>query len=116
MATPRDRSTAVRPALVPAHVVPNMGRYWLWNALVWRSGPMASYETDSIDPIDSTDQSDKSDRTDPTWWRKAVVYQVYPRSFADGNGDGVGDLPGLLARLPYLRQLGVDAIWISPWY
>jgi alpha-glucosidase len=50
------------------------------------------------------------------WWHDAVVYQVYPRSFADGNGDGVGDLPGVTARLPYLRGLGVDAVWISPFY
>ena len=53
---------------------------------------------------------------DPDWWRDAVVYQVYPRSFADSNGDGVGDLTGLQARLPYLVDLGVDAVWISPWY
>ena len=52
----------------------------------------------------------------PNWWRDAVVYQVYPRSFADGNGDGVGDLPGLISRLPHLAELGVDALWISPWY
>lgn len=50
------------------------------------------------------------------WWRTAVIYQVYLRSFADGNGDGIGDLPGLRARLPYLAGLGVDAIWITPWY
>jgi alpha-glucosidase len=48
------------------------------------------------------------------WWRTAVIYQVYPRSFADGNGDGVGDLPGITAHLPALRTLGVDAIWLSP--
>ena len=54
--------------------------------------------------------------TDPDWWRTAVVYQVYPRSFADSNGDGVGDLGGLLSRLPYLAELGVDAIWLSPFY
>ncbi|WP_152360776.1 glycoside hydrolase family 13 protein [Microlunatus speluncae] len=53
--------------------------------------------------------------SDP-WWRSAVVYQVYPRSFADGSGDGVGDLAGLRERLPYLAALGVDAIWINPWY
>ena len=51
-----------------------------------------------------------------TWWRGAVVYQVYLRSFADGNGDGLGDLAGLRSRLPYLVDLGVDAIWINPWY
>jgi alpha-glucosidase len=50
------------------------------------------------------------------WWRSAVIYQVYPRSFADGNGDGVGDLAGVRARLGYLADLGVDAIWLSPWY
>jgi alpha-glucosidase len=51
-----------------------------------------------------------------SWWRGAVVYQVYLRSFADGNGDGLGDLAGLRARLPYLVDLGVDALWINPWY
>ncbi len=50
------------------------------------------------------------------WWRDAVVYQVYPRSFADANGDGMGDLPGITARLPYLKDLGVDAVWLSPFY
>lgn len=50
------------------------------------------------------------------WWRSAIVYQVYIRSFADGDGDGVGDLAGLRARLPYLQELGVDAIWFTPWY
>ncbi|HWS32804.1 MAG TPA: glycoside hydrolase family 13 protein [Actinoplanes sp.] len=50
------------------------------------------------------------------WWRDAVIYQVYPRSFADGNGDGVGDVAGIRARLGHLRDLGVDAIWMSPWY
>ncbi len=48
------------------------------------------------------------------WWVDAVTYQVYPRSFADSDGDGLGDLPGVLARLPYLADLGVDAIWLSP--
>ena len=53
---------------------------------------------------------------DAPWWRSAVIYQIYPRSFADSDGDGIGDLPGIRARLPYLRQLGVDAVWISPFY
>jgi alpha-glucosidase len=53
---------------------------------------------------------------DPNWWRSAVVYQVYPRSFADADGDGTGDVTGIIDRLPYLAQLGVDAIWVSPWY
>ncbi len=50
------------------------------------------------------------------WWRSAVVYQLYIRSFADGNGDGVGDIAGIRARLGHLRDLGVDAVWINPWY
>ncbi|MBN1370493.1 MAG: alpha-glucosidase [Anaerolineaceae bacterium] len=50
------------------------------------------------------------------WWQKAVFYQIYPRSFADGNGDGIGDIPGIISRLDYLQDLGVDAIWLSPHY
>ena len=50
------------------------------------------------------------------WWRHAAIYQIYVRSFADGNGDGMGDLAGVRDRLPYLRDLGVDALWFNPWY
>ena len=50
------------------------------------------------------------------WWRGAVIYQIYPRSFADSNGDGVGDLPGIVERLDYVAGLGVDAIWVSPFF
>jgi alpha-glucosidase len=50
------------------------------------------------------------------WWRDAVIYQIYPRSWADSDGDGIGDLPGITARLPHLAELGVDAVWISPFY
>src|SRR5438105_4034375 len=59
--------------------------------------------------------SARSTRSTP-WWREAVIYQIYPRSFADGSGDGIGDIAGLRARLPYVASLGVDAIWITPWY
>ncbi len=54
--------------------------------------------------------------TDPNWWKTAIFYQVYPRSFADSNGDGVGDLNGVTARLDYLAELGIDALWLSPFY
>jgi alpha-glucosidase len=50
------------------------------------------------------------------WWKTAVIYQIYPRSFQDSNGDGVGDLNGIRRRLPYLAALGVDAVWVSPFY
>ena len=50
------------------------------------------------------------------WWKDAVIYQIYPRSFQDSNGDGVGDLQGIIKRLPYLEKLGIDAVWLSPVY
>jgi oligo-1,6-glucosidase len=54
--------------------------------------------------------------SDQPWWKSAVVYQIWPRSFADSDGDGIGDLPGVLARLDYLAGLGVDVLWLSPFY
>ena len=48
------------------------------------------------------------------WWKEAVIYQIYPKSFQDSNGDGIGDLPGILSRLDYLQKLGVDALWLCP--
>jgi alpha-glucosidase len=54
--------------------------------------------------------------SDFPWWRHSVIYQVYVRSFADGNADGTGDIAGLISRLPYIASLGVDAIWVNPWY
>jgi alpha-glucosidase len=53
---------------------------------------------------------------DRTWWQGAIIYQIYPRSFQDTNGDGVGDLPGIIERLDYVASLGVDAVWISPFF
>lgn len=55
------------------------------------------------------------DRSDP-WWKGAVIYQIYPRSFMDSNGDGIGDLPGITARLDHVASLGVDGIWLSPFF
>lgn len=50
------------------------------------------------------------------WWQEVVVYQIYPRSFKDSNGDGIGDLPGIIEKLDYLETLGIGAIWLSPVY
>jgi alpha-glucosidase len=61
-----------------------------------------------------TEQLSSTD--DALWWRQAAVYQIYPRSFADANGDGIGDLPGITSRVDSLAELGVDAVWLSPFY
>ena len=54
--------------------------------------------------------------TGSEWWRSAVIYQIYPRSFQDSTGDGIGDLPGITSRLPELADLGIDAVWLSPFF
>ena len=51
-----------------------------------------------------------------SWWKESVVYQIYPRSFCDSNGDGIGDLRGIISKLDYLKELGIDVIWLSPVY
>jgi alpha-glucosidase len=59
---------------------------------------------------------DNAQQNSSLWWQQGIIYQIYPRSFKDGNGDGIGDLFGIIERLDYLKWLGVDAIWISPIY
>ncbi|MFF5175041.1 alpha-amylase family glycosyl hydrolase [Micromonospora sp. NPDC000089] len=61
-------------------------------------------------------QQDQAGGVPTRWWTEAVIYQIYPRSFADSDGDGIGDLPGITARLGHLAELGVDAVWLSPFY
>lgn len=58
----------------------------------------------------------REDEKTTAWWRQAAVYQIYPRSFADANGDGLGDIPGIVSRADYLAELGIDAVWLSPFY
>lgn len=53
---------------------------------------------------------------DKKWWKEAVVYQIYPKSFMDSNGDGIGDVQGIISKLDYLKDLGISVIWISPMY
>jgi alpha-glucosidase len=68
-------------------------------------------------PVSVTDPvTDPRTATDPDWWRGAVIYQIYPRSFYDTDGNGIGDLAGITAKLDHVESLGVDAIWISPFY
>jgi len=67
-------------------------------------------------PIDVAKGVSHSARSGAQWWRSGTIYQIYPRSFADANGDGMGDLPGITSRLKNLASLGVDAIWLSPFY
>ena len=49
-----------------------------------------------------------------TWWKESIVYQIYPRSFKDSNGDGIGDINGIISKLDYLKELGINVIWLSP--
>jgi len=76
---------------------------------------MAAAEPGATSPLSPASAARPTGEGQP-WWRHAVTYQVYVRSFADSNGDGIGDLPGITARLPHLRDLGVDALWITPFY
>jgi alpha-glucosidase len=69
----------------------------------------------SVSPESFSPESLVSDAS-RDWWRSAVIYQIYPRSFADSNGDGIGDLPGILQKIDYVARLGVDAVWISPFF
>lgn len=80
-----------------------------------RFGDVAGHKEAQVSAVEI--QEDKSAEAGVRpWWKGACIYQVYPRSFADSNGDGVGDLPGLTARLDYIASLGVDAVWISPFF
>src|SRR5215475_11918592 len=77
----------------------------------------AMFHVFSMSAAHSTMVTQQSFPANPApWWRGAVIYQIYPRSFLDSNGDGIGDLPGITSKLEYVASLGVDAIWLSPFF
>jgi len=67
-------------------------------------------------PAQSSKAEHAHQKAQDPWWKHAVIYEIYPRSFKDSNGDGIGDINGITSRLDYVRDLGIDAIWISPMY
>ena len=69
---------------------------------------LINIENDKVEPSISA--------IEPTWWKEATIYQIYPRTFCDSNGDGIGDIPGIISKLDYLQDLGVKALWLSPIY
>ncbi len=92
-----------------------------------KAGTLAKYFGKDFDPefvekllalinSEKDEPGDPHCRIEPAWWKEAVFYQIYPRSFCDSNGDGIGDLPGIISKLDYLRDLGVNALWLSPIY
>src|ERR1700675_4282048 len=83
-------------------------------ALALLGSRIALYETSGNQNVISHGREDGMKQGDKNWWRYGIFYQVYPRSFQDSNADGVGDIAGLIERLPYLLELGIDAVWLSP--
>ena len=102
-----ERAPAHRPRFPGARAIPT-GRHRRWT--VWPPAIPCSTSR----PGGSAVPPRVSDQTDEPWWKSGVLYQIYPRSFADSNADGVGDIPGLIAHLDHLAWLGVDGIWLSP--
>jgi alpha-glucosidase len=93
----------------------NRYRHFLFAAIIGlclAASPCLAQQT----PLQSSKAELAQAKAQDPWWRHAVIYEIYPRSFQDSNGDGVGDINGITSRLDYLRDLGIDAIWISPMY
>src|SRR6187200_1617874 len=112
---------ASQVGLVSPHKAANEGRSRLIHGYSWPCAEKRDQRRSRMRHtrwVTTTIDQDHQARTAVTTdlWRTAVVYQIYPRSFADSNGDGVGDLPGITSRVPYLCSLGVDAVWLSPFY
>ena len=97
---------------------PLVGRVKISTLLRFARRKIADADAVADTMIDLFNQEDNTPQSAPSpehaWWKEAVVYQIYPRSFQDGNGDGIGDIRGVIGRLDYLKSLGVDAVWFSP--
>src|ERR1700689_4921822 len=94
------------------HWTSNIARYALALSLTAAAFPAVG-QSQAAKPKDVTQSANANEQN---WWKNAVIYEIYPRSFQDSNGDGIGDLNGITERLDYLKTLGVDAIWLSPVY
>mgnify|MGYP003673880687 FL=1 len=66
--------------------------------------------------IEKTTENISSEIVDKKWWKEAIIYQIYPRSFKDTNGDGIGDLKGIIEKLDYIKSIGITAVWLNPIY
>ncbi|EPI42004.1 hypothetical protein HMPREF1586_00840, partial [Gardnerella vaginalis JCP8522] len=73
-------------------------------------------DTTAVSGVSGTDAQESDALKDELWWKQASVYQIYPRSFSDSTGSGLGDIKGITSRMDYLSDLGIDAIWLSPFY
>ena len=86
------------------------------SALALSLGVFALTSATHIMPAQAGSKPASAASNEQDWWKNAVIYEIYPRSFQDSNGDGIGDLNGITERLDYLKELGVDAIWLTPVY
>src|SRR5258708_12324832 len=89
--------------------------FLLFSSLLAACGNNQSEKKNDSKTMAVTD-SGASDTTGRKWWKEAVVYQIYPRSFKDNDGDGIGDLKGIISKLDYIKSLGVDVVWLNPVY
>ena len=86
-----------------------------WSSMILQAGATVTFMA-GLAAAQSPKPADSANGYQPKWWKEAVVYQVYPRSFKDSNGDGIGDLKGITSELDYIQNLGVTVVWLSPHY